>query len=277
MFCPPKVAVIIPIYNSSETAILAVNSVLNQTYKELVSIILIDDGSTDSSFDILSEKYKKIQNIDIYKIKNSGAAEARNFGVSKTDATFVAFLDSDDEWNKDKLLLQLPIIIEDKNCGMVGALTNMKNFFITPSSCKKKLTEISFREMLVKNRFQTSTVIIRRQVFEDLGGFPKNRRFAEEGDLFLKIAYKYRTVLINQILVNYSGGKSGFGESGLSSNLRAMQIGEIKNYTNAYKRNHIGFPLYFILLIYSNLKYLRRLLKVCTRLSIFERKRGDSR
>lgn len=89
-----KVSIIVPIYNSEKYLETCLNSILNQTYKD-IEIILVDDGSTDNSINIY-EKYKKNKNIKIYKKANGGAASAKNLGIKKATGEYVCFIDSDD-------------------------------------------------------------------------------------------------------------------------------------------------------------------------------------
>lgn len=89
------VSVIIPIYNGAQYISDCINSIQNQTYKKL-DIIIVDDGSTDKSYEIC-EKIAKIDNrIKLFKIKNSGVSFARNYGLTKGIGEFVTFIDSDD-------------------------------------------------------------------------------------------------------------------------------------------------------------------------------------
>jgi hypothetical protein len=107
-----------------------------------------------------------------------------------------------------------------------------------------------------------------RSVVCSVGGFPEGRTHAEEGDLFLKIAAIYKCVLLNQNLVNYDGGKSGFGVSGLSSNLIKMEIGEISNIIRCYKRADCNVMDFLFAISFSILKFFRRILIMSFKKSI---------
>lgn len=91
----PKVSVIIPVYNTEKYLREALDSIVNQTLKE-IEIITINDGSTDSSLDVLNEYAKKDNRIIVYSQENQGQAIARNFGIEKSKGKYIYFFDSDD-------------------------------------------------------------------------------------------------------------------------------------------------------------------------------------
>ena len=105
--------IIMPNYNKGQFIVEAINSVIKQTYKNW-RLFIIDDNSTDESKKKL-RKYEKKKKIKIFYLrKNKGPAYCRNFGLKKSKSNFVAFLDSDDYWYKNKLKLQLRFML-DKN------------------------------------------------------------------------------------------------------------------------------------------------------------------
>lgn len=140
---------------------------------------------------------------------------------------------------------------------MVGCLTTMGGNRLGPAG---GVRQVGLRDQLFKNHFQTSTVVVRRQVVEDVGAFPQDQRHAEEGDFFLRIAAKYRCLLLSDVLVDYDNGKQGFGASGLSANLVAMEKGELSNIRRAYLRGDCSFALQALAVGYSLLKFGRRVL-----------------
>ena len=98
----PKISVIVPIYNAELYLEQCIESVLNQTLRD-IELLLIDDGSTDNSF-LICEKYKKRDNrIQLYTNKNVGQGLERNFGIKKSTGEYIAFLDSDDQYKENML------------------------------------------------------------------------------------------------------------------------------------------------------------------------------
>ena len=105
-----EVSIILPVYNSEKYIKNTINSVLNQTYKDW-ELIIIDDASTDNSLKIINEF--KIDSFRIIKNEmNLGAALSRNKGIKKANGRYIAFIDSDDLWNEDKLEKQIGFMKE---------------------------------------------------------------------------------------------------------------------------------------------------------------------
>ncbi len=102
----PLISVIIPVYNSEKLLERALDSVLNQTYKDL-EIIVVDDGSTDNSSKIIAKYQKKDSRIVSIRQKNGGQASARNAGIRLAKGEYLAFLDADDEYDKNFILKML--------------------------------------------------------------------------------------------------------------------------------------------------------------------------
>jgi glycosyltransferase involved in cell wall biosynthesis len=104
------VDIIVPVYNSKKYIIATINSILRQSYKSW-NLIIIDDCSNDGTYEILKSvqrKYNKDNKIFLYRQNiNRGQGEARNFGLNKSKSTFLAFIDSDDVWEKNKLSNQI--------------------------------------------------------------------------------------------------------------------------------------------------------------------------
>ena len=254
------VGVIIPVFNSGRVAIGAIRSVVAQTKVSVQEIIVVDDGSSDGSADFLRKACRDLSiPVRILSIPNGGAANARNHGMQNCDCDLYAFLDSDDAWFSDKLERQVPLFT-DPTVGMVGCYTTMGRGTALRSIAGGISRVIRLRQQLFKNYFQTSTVIVLRDVVEAVGPFPLDQRHAEEGDFFNRIAAHYKCVLLTEVLVDYGSGKPGFGASGLSANLAAMEKGELCNIRRAYRRGDCGFGLYAVAISYSLIKFLRRIL-----------------
>ena len=157
-----KVSIILPNYNSSKTIKETISSVLNQTYKNW-ELIIVDDNSDKETKSILS-KFKKFKKIKIFYLgKNKGAAYCRNFAIKKSNSYFVAYIDSDDLWKRNKLNLQINFM--QKN-NYFFTYTNYKTFKINKPIKKTILAPSKFNfDSFVKNTsIATSTMIVRRSV-----------------------------------------------------------------------------------------------------------------
>lgn len=110
----PKVSIIIPVYNVERYLHRCIDSVLNQTLQD-IEIILIDDGSTDSSPDICDGYGSKYQNIRVFHKENGGASSARNLGIEKATGEYIGFVDSDDYISPD-MYEKLYTALKDFDC-----------------------------------------------------------------------------------------------------------------------------------------------------------------
>ncbi len=107
----PKISVIIPTYNRAGTLPRAIDSILDQTIKD-IELIVVDDGSTDSTPEILGDYISEDKRIKILKQKNQGPATARNNGVVRSSSKYIAFMDSDDACAVNRLEMQLNFLLQ---------------------------------------------------------------------------------------------------------------------------------------------------------------------
>ena len=158
-----KVSIIMPVYNGERYLSEAINSILNQTYVNW-ELWAIDDCSSDNSWNIL-ERFRSLDaRIHVIKMKtNKGAASARNLGLSASNGRYVAFLDSDDLWRKDKLEKEL-CYMQSKQAAIVFTAYDLvgeqgKDLGkIVPVPDK-----IDYKEHIYNNIISTITVLIDRQ------------------------------------------------------------------------------------------------------------------
>jgi len=119
------VSTIIPTYNRAETIERAVNSVLNQTWKEM-EVIVVDDGSTDETVEVLKKYGDKIR---VIRQKNGGPAAARNTGIKAATGEIIAFLDSDDSWMPAKIERQVNLLQRTASAGVVCCVCNARMMY----------------------------------------------------------------------------------------------------------------------------------------------------
>lgn len=256
-----KISVIIPMYNASETIVRVLNSVRNQTLKCDYEILVINDGSKDNSKEIV-EKYiseNSGSNIILIDQLNGGVSTARNAGLRASKGELIAFLDSDDEWFSDKLEKQLKLLNMNPEIDLLGCAFDGLYLSNTPDG---SLLKININKLIFKNYFQPSTVIMKRKVFKEIGYFDENQKYAEEGNYFIRIANRFNCYFCNTKVINYGDGKSGFGVTGLSANLKEMHKGFNKNLKFAYENNIISLKQYMLARVFESIKYLRRIVIV---------------
>lgn len=109
-----KISVIVPVYNAEKSIERCINSIINQTYSNL-EILVINDGSTDSTLDVLNELHTKDSRVIIFTVPNGGVSRARNFGLEKMSGDLVTFVDSDD-YIDETMYEQLVCVMDKYNC-----------------------------------------------------------------------------------------------------------------------------------------------------------------
>ena len=204
----PKVSVIMPAYNSEKTIEEAIHSVLTQSVRSL-ELIVVNDRSTDDTLKVVSQLVKEDPRIILINCDtNQGPAEARNLALKHASGEYIAFLDSDDIWQKEKLEKQLTVLESTKYdiCytayGILDGNSSLaKKLYLIPE-------RIDYKELLKENVIGLSTVLIKREL---LTGYKFNNRwFHEDYALWLQLLGSgKRAIGINEILVYYrSGGRS---------------------------------------------------------------------
>lgn len=255
------ISVIIPMYNSAGTIIKALDSVKAQTFKCYYDVIVVNDGSMDNSQELV-ENYKFDDdrlNLTLINQKNGGVSKARNAGLKNAKGDLIAFLDSDDQWFPDKLEKQTKLLELNPQIDLLGCAFDGLYFSNIPDG---SLLKIDVNKLIFKNYFQPSTVIMRRKVFEEIGYFDENQKYAEDINYFICVASKFNCYFCNLIVINYGDGKAGFGDSGLSANLKEMHRGVNKNLKFAYENQLIILKQYILARMWESIKYVRRIVIV---------------
>lgn len=257
----PLVSVVIPVYNAEKTIESTLDSVTNQIYKNL-EVLVVDDGSTDASAEIIKNYIQKHKDYPIfyYHQENKGVSAARNLGMKNAKGEFIALLDSDDEWDKEKIFLQMKTIQSNPQIDLLSTNRNGEHFDSWFGKPFSRLVKISLKLHLVKNFLLTPTVLFKKEVLEKSGYFDENMRHCEDMDFFLRVAATSECYLLNESLTTTGGGKPTFGYSGLSGNIVEMEKGELRNIRSVYRKKQINFFEYLFFTSYSLLKFLRRAL-----------------
>lgn len=218
-----KISVIIPVYQGESRGFLsdAIESVLQQTYENF-ELLLVNDGSTDRSEKLCKSHLADSRVKYIYQ-ENGGVSCARNNGIAHASGDYICFLDDDDLWLSDKLAKQVAFIesLDDPKFGLCYTALELitqegrRTGVIQAHHAKKDI----FKELLCKNLVDcTSSVLIPKKVFLDVGVFNEALSRAEDYELWLKIAKKYHVYSIAEPLVLYREHKNK-----LSADLEKME------------------------------------------------------
>ena len=163
----PTIDIIIPNYNKAKYLNQCLDSIISQTYKSW-KIYLVDDNSTDNSEEIL-QKYEKFDNINFFFLKeNKGPAFCRNYGIQKSESDYLAFMDSDDFWPKNKLEKQLNEMLKNDYS---FTYTNYYCFY-RDNEKNIKLVDLplflDFKNFLLQSSMSTSSIIISRKTLGNI-------------------------------------------------------------------------------------------------------------
>ncbi|MBO8150903.1 MAG: glycosyltransferase [Candidatus Marinimicrobia bacterium] len=198
------ISVIIPTYNRAVYLKRAIDSVLNQTFKN-IELIVVDDGSTDNTPDVVRMYEDKVKYI---RIEHSGVSASRNTGIKAASSKWIAFLDSDDYWLNKKLEIQTEYM--EKNPHLLISQTDeiwiRNGVRVNPMLKHRKYGGWIFKESLPLCIISPSAVLIHRSIFEDVGYFDETLPICEDYDLWLRVTLKYPVGLIKEKLIVKTGG-----------------------------------------------------------------------
>jgi glycosyltransferase involved in cell wall biosynthesis len=238
-----SISVIIPAHNAEKTITSALQSVLGQTHPAEEIIIAID-SSTDSTSDIVESFAKDllkktfegsssdaISKLDIIYTDYASPSEARNAAIDKSTCALIAFLDADDIWAPDKTALQLEIMESYRQYSVVCSDWTVKlsdlveGVILDPNGKRKYDFDVITRDdLLILNRFQTSTVIMKRSVIDAVGHFDRNLDGAEDWEFWIRSGRVSDIAKINLPLVYYRNNPAGYSKNLKRHYLAARQI-----------------------------------------------------
>lgn len=187
----PLASIIIPCYNTAAYLPHAIKSALDQTYSP-IEIVVIDDGSTDDTASIVAQ-YKNSAIKYVYQ-SNKGLSAARNTGIRMATGEYIALLDADDLWERDKLHKQIELLKKYPSCGMVFtdySTFNTEGVLSRTRNADRHDGSVSYEQLLSRLNFIYCTVVIRCEVFEQCGYFDESLRSIEDYDMWLRIAQQF--------------------------------------------------------------------------------------
>jgi glycosyltransferase involved in cell wall biosynthesis len=204
----PLITTVIPTYNRPNIVVNAVESAIAQTYPtDLHEIIVVDDGSDDPQETAAALRHFG-DRVRLLRKRNGGVSSARNLGIAHARGKLIAFLDSDDVWLPEKLELQASTFHTKPDIGIV--LTSFIGINAKQQTVILPQRRVHFprdgrilNDVLLNPLMAPSTAMVRRSVFEDVGGFDESLRTAEDIDFFLRAARRTGIALVDKALVRY--------------------------------------------------------------------------
>jgi len=237
----PKISIIIPTYNRANLLAKSINSVLSQTYKDF-ELIVVDDGSTDNTSEIVENFKKNDVRIVYIHIDNSGGpAHPKNIGIKKAQGEYIAFLDDDDEWMSTKLEKQISLFENNKDdlaivsCDSV-VIDDRGEIAVKTS----KITNYGLRDLLIKNSIFTGTVLMKASAIQNMDLFDEQLKFLEDWDMWIRILADNKKIeFYPEILFKYN-----IGNANTTKNVSDTKKIEALEYV--YKKNIFLYEKYKI-------------------------------
>ena len=209
-FMKPNISVILPYFNGREFVKNAIDSVLSQSYSN-IELLVIDDGSVSRSdtqyLKDLVDGYQDPRLVYFYTT-NSGLAKTRNFGVSHSSAPYIAFIDQDDYWNRDKLQRQIKVLQDHSeahfvftDCALFGEI-NIRSPHPLRRRLKSGFVPDTYLKMLRSNFVPCSSVLFSRQFSEKIGDSNPNFVAVPDYEYFLRFAESCEFFYLNEVLTH---------------------------------------------------------------------------
>ncbi|NES87629.1 MAG: glycosyltransferase [Moorea sp. SIO2B7] len=192
----PLISVIIPVYNGEKTIRQTIEYVLKQSFADW-ELIVINDGSQDSTLEIVSSI--KDLRLKVFSYPNAGLAASRNRGIVKASGEYISFLDADDLWTQDKLESQLKALQENPQAAVAYSWINCIDEF---GQFLRRGNHVIFNgdvyaQLLLTDFIENgSNLLIRKQVFDEVGNFDELLNAVEDWDMWLRLAARYHFVCV---------------------------------------------------------------------------------
>ena len=264
----PLVSIIIATYNRGKSINKAIESVLNQTYKD-IEIIVIDDGSTDETPKIVSEISKTDSRIRIVTNKiNLGLVKTLNRGISNAHGKYIARLDDDDFWcNPQKLEKQVAFLENNPDYVLVGGGV------IRVDEQGKEIIRFTLPEsdedirqkILQDNTFAHSTVVFKKEAWEKAGGYNETLIFSEDWDLWLRFGKFGKFYNFPEYFIYYLQGEQNISNLNIRQNLK-FSIKLRKKYRKDYPGYRKAILFCWASYFYSFLPFKQKLWPIIFRI-----------
>lgn len=201
-------SIVIPLYNKENSIQSTLKSILSQTYQKF-EIVVVDDGSTDES----AQKVLEIsdERIRLIRKENGGVCSARNKGIIESKYDYIALLDADDTWDENYLNEQACMIKDFPNAKMWGVnyaeISNGELARYLPTGLSKNYRGYVEDYFYIKGRisdlFCSSSVVVKREVFDDVGFFDERIKYAEDNDMWFRVIANYPVAFYDRYMVFY--------------------------------------------------------------------------
>lgn len=254
----PKVSIIVPTYNRAHVISNTLDSILSQTVQDF-EVIVVANGSTDNT-ELVISNYEDLRIKYIYQDGTGSPASPRNNAIKRAAGDYIAFCDDDDLWERTKLEKQLELLKDNTDCGL--CYTKMKRFnnsrewinlneeYANPN---KKIN------ILYNYRVPLSSVMVRREILQMVGGFDESKALAavEDYELMLRIFKHTSFCCVPEYLVSYYSGDQRLTNTIYSGNF-SKNIKYLKRLISVYNsvahKKYYGYYSIIMPLLYQTYK-----------------------
>lgn len=227
----PLISVIVPVFNGEITIRDTIESVLNQTFSDF-ELITIDDGSQDSSLDIISQIPDS--RIKVFSYSNAGLAASRNRGLAQASGEYISFIDADDLWTQDKLEAQLNALLANPQAGVAYSWTDYideSSQFLRRGSHISVNGDVLEALLLVNLLENCSNPLIRREAINSVGNFDESLPAAQDWDMWLRLAARYHFIVVRSPQIVYR-----VSSSSMSANVFRLEAATLQVFEKAYNQ-----------------------------------------
>lgn len=229
----PYVSIIMAAYNAQSFIAEAIQSLLDQSYKDF-EILIVDDGSTDNTRSVITP-FLKDSRVKYFHQKNHGQTVAKNRGINESSGEIIAFCDADDYWHKEKLEKQLVLLVADAEVGVVYSDIQAIDETGAPLKSAQTLSGpegFILSKLLFDNFIPFGSAIIRKNCINEHGGFNENYRMGIDWDLWLRVSTSWKFGFVPEKLYFY---REWSGQ--MSRNYKGRYLGAITILQN-FKKSH---------------------------------------
>jgi glycosyltransferase involved in cell wall biosynthesis len=198
----PIVSVVIPNFNHAEYLGDAINSVLNQTFRDF-EIIVVDDGSTDDSRETVAKFGARVRYI---WQENSGLSAARNTGIRQARGEFIGVLDADDMYERDFMSVLVPLLRADREAGAIYCgyrFVDVSNQPLPQVEARLVPPDRLFQALVDGNFLVPEAMLVRKRCYDEVGPFEVEFRACEDVDMWLRISKAYKVIGVTNALTRH--------------------------------------------------------------------------
>lgn len=189
----PVVSVIMSVYNDKKYVSVAIDSILNQSFKDF-EFIIINDGSTDKTLEILNDYERKDSRIVLINQENKGLTKSLNIGIKKAKGKYIARMDSDDISHPQRLQKQIEFLENNQDYALLGC--NVIKIDESSDELEKNKTKYSYEDIYKRFKYGNciahGSVMINKQLIGELLEYDENFKYSQDYRLWTKIAKKYK-------------------------------------------------------------------------------------